>query len=553
MKDLIKSISKNEWRFLILIMAAMVLITTIPYIFGYFSASPGTVYDGLHALTAGDTPVYCSYINQVKSGNIFLKDLFTSETQDIGTLNIWWLLVGFMAKIFNLSPLFAFQISRIVMVPIFIIIAYLFISYIFTEVRKRKLALIFLLFSSGLGAYFANFFNQFGWENTIPYRWPIDLWLGEAIIFNTLYQTSHFIASITLTLLIFLLVLLALAKNKFSYAVIAGILCLFYFNFHPYYFPVIFGVLGLYLLVLFWQTKKILWRDVGYLLTVFLISLPSVIYHFWLIVSSPTIAWRATQNITLISPPIFVLIGYGFLWLGFGLGLWFLLKNKALENKFIFLLIWLTVNLALAYSAFPFQSRYTQGLQFILVIFTVVGLLAIYDWLKIKLKSKTFDFWVNNPTLLGVLFILLFGTSNLYNLVRDFYYFSYKPGTVASAFYLPKGLVSGIKWTDSLPGPQIILAADIPARFTSCYSGQTVYLGHFHETLFAYSKALYLSWFFADNKNDEKKHQFLIKNNINLVFYSQYEKELGSFNPATKDYLKPIYQNPDIIIYQVLK
>ncbi|MFA6410028.1 MAG: hypothetical protein WCW26_00420 [Candidatus Buchananbacteria bacterium] len=553
MKELIKSITKAEWKFLILLILVLIVITTLPYFIGYSFAPSNKTYNGLHALIAGDIPVYYSYIDQVKTGQIFLKDLFTSENQDLGTLNVWWLLVGWLAWIFNLTPLLAFHFSRILMIPIFVFVAYLFLAYFFKSVLERRVALIFTVFSSGLGAYFANFFDQLGWENIIPYRWPIDLWLGEGIIFNTLCQTSHFIASITLTLLIFLLLLLAFEKNNFIYAVISGFLALFYFNFHPYYFPVIFLVPGIYLLLLFIKEKKIIWPNVWILAVTFFISLPSVFYHFWLIKSSLVVGQRAAQNVTLISPPLFVLIGFGFLWPGFVLGLYFLIKKNKFDAKLKFLLIWLIVNLVLAYSPFPFQSRYAQGIQVVLVIFTVSGIFYGLEYLKSKIKPKTFDFWFNNSALFFILFVIFLAPSNLYNLTRDLYYFTYKPGQIGQILYLPKGFDPAFVWFRSQPGQKIILASDIPARFIPGFSGQTVYVGHLHETLFAYSKVMYLTWFLKDNSQDELKYKFLLKNKIDYLFYSDYEKRLGDFNPTQKDYLKSVYKNADVEIFEVIK
>jgi hypothetical protein len=353
-------------------------------------------------------------------------------------------------------------------------------------------------------------------------------------------------------LLIFLLMLLAFEKQKFSYVVVSGLLSLFYFNFHPYYLPIIFGVLGLYLFIKIIQARKILWREAGYLLVVFLISLPSILYHFWLIQKNPVIGQRAVQNVTTISPLIFVLMGYGFLWLGLFLGIFFLIKNKAFNDRFIFLLSWLVVNLVLIYSPFPFHSRYTQGLHVVLVIFTVVGLFYLYQYLQTKLKPKTFNFWINNYFLWFLLFLIWFLPSTIYSLSRDFYNFTFQTGE-AEVIYLPQDVVEAMRWLESRPKGQVVLAADIPAKFTPGFSGQTVYLAHAHETLFFSAKTVYLLWFFVDNENNEAKVRFLNKRGIDYVFYSDYEKELGDFNPADKDYLKLVFDSPEAQIYQVVK
>src|SRR3989339_80793 len=133
MKKLLETISKDEWRFVFWLAIILVILTGIPYLFAYLMTKDGMVYNGIHALSPGDVAVYYSYINQIKDGHYFFKDLFTSEPQSLATFNVWWFLVGWLARFFNLSVVFAFQLSRLLMIPVLVITAYLFISYFFIE------------------------------------------------------------------------------------------------------------------------------------------------------------------------------------------------------------------------------------------------------------------------------------------------------------------------------------------------------------------------------------------------------------------------------------
>ncbi|NUM25915.1 MAG: hypothetical protein HUU49_04885 [Candidatus Buchananbacteria bacterium] len=555
MKKILATISQQEWRLVWLLALVMIIITGLPYLAGYFFAPNGFTYNGLHALSPGDIPVYYSYINQARSGEIFVKNLLTPEPQAFGTLNIWWAWIGQLAGIFNLPVILAFQLSRLIMIPVFLTVAYIFIAYFFSDRAVRLTALIFLLFSSGLGFYVAAPIDALGIEGPDPYRWPIDLWLTEANTFNTLYQTSHFIASITLMILIFLLMALAFeSRRKMVYAAVSGVLALCYFNFHPYYFPVIFGVLGLYLFGLMLRANRFLWREAGYLIVVFLISLPSVIYHFWLIGASPVIGQRAIQNVTNISPFIFVVLGYGLLWLGFILGLWFLWHQKKFDRRHWLLLSWFIVDIVLIYSPFPFHSRYTQGLHIILVIFTVIGLSELGAYLRTRLKPATYDFWINNSVLLILLFVIWLMPSNLYSVGRDFYFIFSNSPAITTKLFLPNGLFDAYAWLATQQSRAgVVFGADIPLKFAPGFSGHAVYAAHAHETLFFGSKAAYIQWFFLDNDYADKKHEFLLANNISYLIYSDYEKELGSFNPALHKYLHEVFSSQGVTVYQVVQ
>jgi len=552
MKKLLQTITRTEWRLVWLMAIVMILLTSVPYLIGWLMAKPGFVYDGLHALSPGDIPVYYSYINQVKHGFWLVKDLFTSEVQTGGTFNIWWALVGLLARYCNLSVPLVFQLSRLLMIPVFMVVAYLFISYFLDQIKQRRLALFFLLFASGLGFYVAGPLDTTKLTGTTAYWWPIDLWLTEAVTFNVLYQTSHFIASLTLMLLIFLLVLLAFDYRKFNYALIAGVLSAIYFNFHPYYLPAILGTVGFYWLYLCWLEKKALWWAFGYLTVVTVFSSLPAAYHFWLIATNSVVSQRAIQNVTTISPVFFVLIGYGFLWLGAVLGAVSLIKSQQLTKRYVFLLLWLVTNFILIYSPLPFHSRYVQGVHVILVIFTVIGLVDLCQWLKRKLPPAVYDFWLNNPVLMVILFVVFFGMSNIYSLGRDIYYFVAQTPEAMADLYLPQGLLETTTWLAKQPTGKIILAADVPAKFIPGFSGQTVYLAHAHETLNFYRKAAELMWFFSDTKDDSARFQFLQRQGINYILYSDYEKALGSFVPATKNYLRLVFFAPTVQLYEVI-
>lgn len=547
------SISVKEWRFVWWLSAAVIMITTLPYLVGYLFTPADTIYNGLHALSPGDVPVYYSYLRQIKAGEFFLYNFFTSEIQTHGTINLWWLLVGLFGKWFNLSGLIIFQVSRILMIPVLVAIAYIFFSYFFVSKRVRRWTLIFLLFSSGIGAYSAPFLQILN-----PFRetlhWPIDLWITEATTFTALYHSSHMIVSLVMMLVILLLIFLGLSQIKIKFAFFAGLAGLFYFNFHPYYLPVVYGVALFYFFYLTWQQQKINWQQFIWLGLFIILSLPSAIYHGWLIWSDPIIYQRALQNVTPLSPWLYVFLGYGWLWLGGLVSVFIRIKNKNLENNYVFMLLWLLVILFLIILPLPFTSRYTQGLQVILVYLTIDALVYLYHYLKANFYNFYKKIIINNTILFSILFVLLFAMSNIFQLVRDVYYFTTKPNQTAQIFYLEQGLKNSFTWLEQNVSQQVILAADIPAKFVPSYAGQVAYVAHAHETIFYYAKALSTQWFYADNnrEKDDKKYAWLRREGIDYVLYSPYEKDLGSFQPQEKDYLRPVFSKGQTTIYEVL-
>jgi len=547
------TISAQEWRFIWWLSAVVIFITTLPYLIGYLLTPPGTIYNGLHALSPGDVPVYYSYLRQIKIGEFFLYNFFTSEIQTHGTLNIWWLLVGLFGKWFNLSLPIIFQASRILMIPVFVVTAYIFFSYFFVSQRVRQWAIIFLLFSAGVGAYSAPFLQILN-PARATLSWPIDLWITEATTFTALYHSSHMIASLVMMLVILLLIFLGLSQTKIKYALIAALAGLFYFNFHPYYLPVVYGVAILYFFYLTWQQKKINWQQFIWVGLFIVLSLPAAIYHGWLILVDPIIYQRAMQNVTPLSPWQYVFLGYGWLGIGGLVSIFIRIKNKTLDNRYVFMLLWLVVILCLIILPLPFTSRYTQGLHIILVYLTIDALVYLYHYLKANFNSIYQKVINKNTILFSILFVLFFAMSNVFQLVRDIYYFINKPNQTAQIFYLEQGLIDSFAWLKQITSKQVVLAADIPAKFVPSYAGQIAYVAHAHETIYYYAKAAYAHWFYANNDSylDEKKHAWLKQVGIDYVLFSVYEKGLGDFQPQEKNYLVPVFTSGQTTIYQVV-
>lgn len=549
----IKQIEKNEWKFAFFIGLVCVVITSIPFFSGHFYAPSDKIYNSILAFIPGDFPVYYSYIHQVIDGQYLLENKFTTEPQFLHTFNIWWLLVGLVGKIFLLSPMVVFQISRILMIIIFSFVSYYFFSHFFKSILKRKLAHFFLFFSSGLGFYFFPFINILDEKHIAYLNWPIDLWQPEAITFSSLWLSSHLIASVGFTMILMLLIYYGLKNLNLKTAFLAGFLGLVYFNFHPYYIPSIYGVLFFYWLYLIWQQKKIIGKQIVWSLVFILISSLSIYYHFWLIFSDFAIAQRATQNISTMPPWTSILIGYGFLLIGFSGGLWYRIFHKSITSKHIFLLIWLAVNILLLLLPTQFSRRYVHGLHIIFVLFTIDYLFYLYNLVKEKIPNFYQKFINKNYLLFGLLFLFIFGMSNSFNLFRSIYYQVEKPGNFEKMFFLEKGLIDVYQWVNKQPRGKVILSGDLAAIFTPGFSGQKVYVGHNHETLFYESKKKQMLYFFAsdDNSLDDYKKNFLHREKIDYVIYSPYEKELGDFQPQQKDYLQPVFASGQTTIYQV--
>jgi hypothetical protein len=563
MKDIIKKLNiiKSEWLLILVLSLIMIIISIVPYLYASYIAQTGFIYNGLHAMTPGDLPVYYSYIEQVKQGDYLFENLFTSETT-LPLLNIFWLGVGLFAKLFNLSGFIAFQLTKILLIPFCLISSYLLISYFFESKTYRKITFVFLLFSSGTGAMASLVMPNYI-SNEIFYYWPMDLWVPEYNVFLTLFHSPHLIASLTLIILLFLFFLLAIETNKYKYSILAGLSGLLLIQFHPFHLPVIWIIPFLYIFFLAIFKKKIEIQHIKHFLTLIFISLPSVLYYAWLVYFDWATRLKSSQNHCYTPSLITVIASYSGLLLFSLLAVIAWIKkvfNKKMPKtnlfadlidgkKMLFLTIWLISQFAFIFSPVIFQRRLSEGLQIPMVFLTIIGIIWLRKHLQENFKHLELDKVIFNPYLLTILFIIFFSASNWVVINEDMQLFKQN----YELFYETKDQRASYLWLKNNTTKDSIIISVMPnGNFIPGIAGRKVYFGHINvETLYYDAKLARLNWFFKNNDQDEKKLEFLKQNNINYLYFSKYEKEFGKFDPTDKDYLEKVFSNDFADIYKI--
>jgi hypothetical protein len=537
-RKILSNITKDEWLFVGLICGLLMIITIFPVVYAYVDAPSGMQYNGLNTVGVADYSVYFSYINQVKAGNILLRDYFTSEPQTGGMLNIFWLGVGWLARILNLSAPIAYHLSRLLMIPVFCVIFYIFSSYIFTERKLRMWSLVFSGFASGLGGYLSDAFKSANFHSSI------DLWVAEANVFFSMYINPHFVLSFALMILFFLLLLLAWENNNYKYSFLAGLTGLIWFNFHPYYAPYVLAIGFIFCLYLLAKTKKI---NVLYHLAISLsLSFISVAYHFYLSKADYVIGMRMIQNYTVTPPLPYVAAGFGFLLFFCFLGIYFIAKNyRQIPDKFVFLLIWPAVGLNLLYAPLSFNRRFTEGLEIPMIFLAVYCLANLIKYIR-----DHWGYWGNlltNKVMLVFMFALLFCASSFVIIARDIFF----AATHYSPFYFSDQYLQAVDWLGNNDSGQVILANKYNGHNLPGFINQQVFIGHGHETLHFTAKDKMADDFYANKYDQAQAYKFLTENHIGYIFYSTWEKSGMAIKLYEQPYLEQVFTNTQTAIYKV--
>jgi uncharacterized membrane protein len=96
-----------------------------------------------------------------------------------------------------------------------------------------------------------------------------------------------------------------------------------------------------------------------------------------------------------------------------------------------------------------------------------------------------------------------------------------------------------------------VLASYKLGRFIPAHSGNTVFMGHFIETVDVERKRELARIFFQADTSDEFRKGLLSEYGVHYLFHGPSEKQTGDFQPSTCDYLLPVYRNSEVSIYRV--
>ncbi len=543
---MLKHISQREWKFFGVFSAILTAILALPFLYAYFSTPPNLYFSGLHMLAPGDYSVYFSYITQAQNGHFLFRDLFTTESTSYNIINTFWVFAGIVGNFFSLSPQWAFQAARLISIPFLVFTLYIFFSYFYQSEKHRKFILIFACFASGLGVYFLPFFPMVRQIQTDRVMLPPDIWVSESNIFLSMLHSGHMVFSLALTVIIFFLSILFAEKKNYLLSACSGVVALALFSFHPFQAPVIFGVQIFFALYESIKNKKIEISYITHIFLTFLISSPMIAYYIFMLQFDPITQERAVQNINL-SPPLYsMFMGFGFLGVFALAGTIFCNKTPMRDKRRDFLVVWIVVQLMLMYAPLNYQRRLIEGFSVPLIILSFDFIIFVYDKLKIIIRSNTWRFLLLNTLNAIIIFILIFLPSNIFVYSADFLRYIKKD----SYIYFPKKDIEPLLWLSHKNNEGAVLAEINTSHFIPAIAGKQVFAGHMIETVHFSEKLKEVNDFFRDNSNDNEKIEFLKKNNIRYVYYGPKEKALGNFKPEEKIYLKKIFINTAVIIYE---
>lgn len=531
LRHLIAGIDRGERLFIAFVSLVLIALTSIPAAVALLHArSLGLVWTGSQLFSPGDTALYLSEIAQASHGRLFLQNLFTTESS-AGIVNIFWSAVGLFANAADLTPLAAYHLSRILLIPALVVVSYVIIAHFFEDKAARGLAVVLFLAGSGLGPFYG-MFAQPPAEVGGRYDWPLDLWVAESNAFLSMTYSPNFIASLLLLLLSAFLLYHAYISEKVRYAVVAGAASLLLFQFHPYHVATLYAVGAAHLLFRIRSKGMERATVISYIVYVG-ISIPSIAYHY-LVTYGDTAdgAWFSAADAMLTPSLPYVLLGYGII---VPLAIVGFIAGRGERGARGFLAIWAVVQFALLYSPLMFQRRLTEGLQFPLTLLAVDALLVIAA--AVRARPELRQKWVEACAVIG--FGLLFFSSTTSSIVW---------GTeFPASFFMTVGEREAIDWLAAQQDDGTVLSSPRSGNWIVGFATRRVYGGHWQLTRHPVEKAREAEQFFAVLTDDERG-QFLTEQGIAYVYDGPIE---GGVDLSGTPGLVKAYENGTVTIWKV--
>jgi hypothetical protein len=496
------SISRSEWRWVIIVSGLLVTLIALPYALAFASDSRNANLHFMGILVNPlDGATYLSKIREGMTGSWLYTFQFTTEANQGAVIHEFYLFLGHLARLMGFSQLQVFHISRLVTSILMFLSFYHLGAVIWPRVRPRRLFFGLLAIGSGLG-----------WLALIALGSDVgtvatDIWMPETIPLYAAFTNPHFpltIAFITLIASIFI-VAFRPGFNEQPTASNGGLMLILLVIglaiVQPQGLVGILAGLCVYIMILVVRMRRIPAIEAAWTVIAILPALPFAVYYLAAVRQDPAMLVWNSQNITA-SPPIWAyLIGFGLILLVAIPGIWRGIRHFERDGD-RFMVVWLIVNAIILYLPFNLQRRAAIGLIIPVVYFAVR---ALEDYwfpqlsynLRRLLMLALFVFVV--PSNILVMAIHMSGIANAKN-GQD----ANTRNRQENFILLDNDHVAAIFWLKdhALPNEIVLAESDVSLWIPANTDLRVVY-GHPYETLYAETKKADVKEWFAGNKCQE--------------------------------------------------
>lgn len=532
------TLSTREWRWLVSWAVVIMLISSMPYLYGWWLSTPQMQFSGFF-VGVEDANSYLAKMRMGAEGGWLFQLAYTPELHEGAYLFTFHLFLGKLARLINAPLPLVYHLARIIFGLTLLLTLYCFISYFISDLPQRRFAFLTAATGSGLG------WLIIALQLTPRLGLPLDLYVPEAFIFLVLLHLPHLALAESLLLWAILLTLQSWQSNSWQPILWAGCALFLVALIAAFYLAVFVAVLGLTWLALtiransFQKTSPYLFK----LIAATVIPLPVLAYDAYIFTFNPVLRVWNQQNLILSPEPWHYLLAYGPLILLAGYGGKQLFQLKTIDPDApssyhsFFLVIWCLVFPILVYLPFNLQRRLVVGVQIPLAILATYGLF--------QLSRKYIR--PNRRVFAPIILMLFFSLTNIFLLLGGIVSISFRQPPI----FHPASQLDAMKWLDEVAAGQVVLAVYETGNVLPAYANVRVFVGHGPETVNSDEKREQARQFFSSATSDAWRRDLLAKFNVRYLYYGSNEKAVGGFAPERAPYLQEIYQNQEVQIFAV--
>lgn len=502
---------------MVLIVGVLALVlVTMPYLYAASQAGPAHKFGGF-LLNPIDGNSYLAKMYQGWEGGWRFTLPYTHDPGEGAYFFLFYLLLGHIARVFNLPLLVVFHMFRISSAGLLLASMARFFRLTLPDTRDKKLAFCIAALGSGLG-----------WT-VIPWGlFTADLWVAETYPFLAAYANPHFPLGLAAMLVL-------IKPGEKDHYLIWGLLACLLALCLPFGVVLVILVHVISILVkafsgdhgFFKEVLRI--REVRLLIVVIGCGMPFLIYEIWAVSADPVLSKWHAQNLTpspplwntilSLSPPlIFAILG---------------IKRTWHTSPGRVLLYWLFLGAALIYFPWSLQRRFLLGYYIPLAGMAVLAIRRIAERFKIRYRT------------LGIILIILVLPTNLIILTSAIQ----AVGNHDSRIYLSQAEVEAFDWIiENTQETSLILAAPETGLYIPAYTGRQVIYGHPFETTEAERKGEVVRNYYRGEWSTNQSISFFEKYGVDYIFYGPREEELG--NLKVSEDMEIVYRNQDIQIFK---
>lgn len=507
------TVSAREWRWAILFAAAVMVLTTIPYVAGWLVQDDDWQFGGL-LFGADDGYSYLAKMRLGARGDWLFTVRYTSEPHDGALLFLPYILLGHLTALVvdsqgaDLTPALAvtFHVARIVCGFGLLLVAYRFAAAFLRRPHTQRLALVLIALGGGLGWLLA-----LAGQGHLFGSLPVDFYVPEGYSFLILFGLPHLALARSGLLGGFLLLFGALGEAEphrwLPRAALAGLcwavmgLCV------PFYVAVLYALLGAWGLAAWIAQRRFPWALFRRAAVGAAVALPVLLYSALVFATNDVLAEWSSQN-RLPSPHVlhavagYVVLAIPALW-----GIRWAWRKSARRGdlRSLLLVAWVVSAPVLVYLPVNVQRRLAEGVIVPLVVLAVAGLRLMSRQRRRRALARNVVLALALPTAL-----LLWLGGLVSALAPD------RP------LFRPRAEIAALERLDAAaPRDAVVLSSKETGNVVPAYTDLIAYVGHGPETIDSGRKEQQAQDFFAGTLAADERRALL--DAVDVVFYGPLE------------------------------